>query len=122
MPDGRMTDYGFNAMASGLREYKVPRVLVMDYRRPLIDFDGFPSPVNDDDPADFVPDDRHNRRVNVLLSNGAVQSYGPDELRPSSAIYAIGETRGANPGAPAVDNGNDNGKGKGGSGGKGKGK
>ena len=63
MPDGRMTDYGFNAMAIGLREYKVPRVLVMDYRRPLIDFDGFPSPVNDDDPADFVPDDRHKTAI-----------------------------------------------------------
>jgi prepilin-type processing-associated H-X9-DG protein len=112
-PEGRATDYGYNLMASRLRTFNSGRVLLMDYADPVIDFDGYPVPTNDDDdPAAFIPRDRHLGRVNVLLSDGSVQSFTPAELQPAEEIYLISARRGPNPGGtgmPAGTKANGNG-------------
>ena len=117
--DRRATDYGYNLLASGLRHFKTPKVLMMDYRDAIVDFDGYPQPTNDDDDATVhIPRDRHRQRINVLLSDGSVASFTPVDLHPSNDIYVIGDGRGTNPALTASGsgsgggNGNGNGNGK----------
>ena len=94
-------DYGFNSLAGGLSDYKSGKIVVMDFNKPVFDFDGWQ---NTSQPDDYLPATvlarRHLKKMNALLSDGSVQSFTKDELAPAEAIYAIAPTRGPNPGVP----------------------
>ena len=107
-------DYAFNALASGLLDYRSGKVIAMDFNKPVFDFDGWQTASVPDDylPAELLSR-RHLKKINALLSDGSVQSYGTGEMLPSNDIYAITK-RGPNPGGadPAGGNGKDKKNGK----------
>lgn len=94
-------DYGYNLMASELPKARSGKILIMDYRKSVFDFDGFDN--NDDDPARWIPRTRHLKKTNVLTSDGSVQTLAFDELLPMLAdgpntLYPIGGVQGPAPG------------------------
>jgi prepilin-type N-terminal cleavage/methylation domain-containing protein len=91
-------DYAFNALGSGLLDYRSGKVVAMDFNKSVFDFDGWQTTSVLDDylPAELLSR-RHLKKINALLSDGSVQSYGIDEMLPSNEIYAITK-RGPNPG------------------------
>ena len=94
-------DYGFNYLASRLDGAKAGKVVVMDFNKPVFDFDGWHTATQPDDylPA-TVLSQRHLKKINALLSDGSVQSFLPGEIAPANPIYAIASSRGPNPGSP----------------------
>ena len=115
-------DYGFNYLASRLDGAKAGKVVVMDFNKPVFDFDGWQTATQPDDylPA-TVLSQRHLKKINALLSDGSVQSFLPAEIAPANPIYAIAASRGPNPGAPeppaSTGSGNSGGGNSGGNGG-----
>ena len=91
-------DYAFNALGSGLTDYRSGKVVAMDFNKAVFDFDGWQTSSERDDylPASVLSR-RHLAKVNALLSDGSVKSFGVDELLPANEIYAITK-RGPNPG------------------------
>ncbi|HEV2294063.1 MAG TPA: type II secretion system protein [Tepidisphaeraceae bacterium] len=96
-------DYAFNSMAGGLADTKSGKVVVMDFHnKSVFDFNGWQTPSEPDDYLPAAPlAKRHLKKINALLSDGAVKSFEIDELAPSSTLYAIASSRGPNPGSPA---------------------
>jgi prepilin-type N-terminal cleavage/methylation domain-containing protein len=112
-------DYAFNALGSGLADFRSGKVVAMDFNKSVFDFDGWQTAGQPDDylPAKVLTR-RHLKKINALLSDGSVQSFGADEMLPKNEIYSIAK-RGPNPGTnePTTDASGGNGGGNGGNGG-----
>jgi prepilin-type N-terminal cleavage/methylation domain-containing protein len=98
-------DYGYNLMASELARPRSGKILIMDYRKSVFDFDGFDE--KDDDPHRWIPRNRHLKKINVLTSDGSVQTMAFDELLPMlsdgpNTLYPIGGVQGPTPGGSSA--------------------
>ncbi|MFO8013142.1 MAG: hypothetical protein R6X20_07535, partial [Phycisphaerae bacterium] len=85
-----MTNYGLNAQSAITKENsryladEPGRVLLMDYYKPLALASDVWNGTDLDPNQDGVPVfARHNHRVNVLFTDGAVKTLHPDEINPA---------------------------------------
>jgi prepilin-type N-terminal cleavage/methylation domain-containing protein/prepilin-type processing-associated H-X9-DG protein len=85
-----MTNYGLNAQSAIFKEDsryladEPGRVLLMDYYKPLALASDLWTGTDLDPNQDGVPIfARHNHRINVLFTDGAVKTLHPDEINPA---------------------------------------
>ncbi|MFO8011972.1 MAG: type II secretion system protein [Phycisphaerae bacterium] len=85
-----MTNYGLNAQSAITKKNsryladEPGRILLMDYYKPLALASDLWSGTDLDPNQDGVPIfARHNHRVNVLFTDGAVKTLHPDEINPA---------------------------------------
>lgn len=79
--------YGYNIALASARTPKPDRVMVMDYLKTTIDYDGLNN--NDDVPAqDLLGRHLKPPRVQVLFVDGSVSMRTISDLQPSTGVYA----------------------------------
>jgi hypothetical protein len=83
---GVSTSYGFNAQASQADYRRPQKLLIMDYKTSIVDYDGLNS---DDDLPWLSMAPRHFRGVNALMSDSSVQRVMLPQLDAATQIYAV---------------------------------